>query len=285
MIDADQYAAHLVMLGLADSTVRAYRSLFQRWLDWAITDGGDGVPDPVGVRAWSRTIHGSRAMLGQASAMIGHLCRVLDVDDCSGAIPLPRHPSTPSRALDRDKAAALETAAHQAGIAGTAVLVGLYTAARRGEIAGMEWENVTITVDTDEPTYGGFIRWWRPKVRDWHEIPLHPVLAEHLVQRRSGRWLFPGRYGGHVSPAQIWKWVGEVAEQAGVGKVTPHVLRHTSITTVNDISGDLRAAQLIAGHTDPSITARYSRVDAERLARVVSMVDYSRSAVAADAAG
>lgn len=267
MYDADQYAAVLIMRGLSDSTVRNYRCLYQRWLDWCITVDTDSAnPDATQVRAWSKTIHGSRSMLAQASAMMGHLCELLDVPSVQNAIPVPRAPRGQSRALSIEDAMKLEAAAHYAGTGGTAVLVGLYTAARRGEIAGMEWEHVDFQ--------GGRIRWWRPKVRDWHTVPLHPVLAEHLEQRVGGQWLFPGRYGGHVSPAQVWRWVLDVADQAGIGKVTPHQLRHTSITTAHDASHDLRAAQDLAGHEDPSVTVRYTRKNEERLREVVSMIDY-----------
>lgn len=265
MYDADQFAAHLLMEGLADNTVRNYRCLYQRWIDWSVTEGRDpSVFDPLSVRAWSRTIHGSRAMLDQASAVINHACRMHDVEETGAAIPKPRKPKRSPKALDEEDAVALESAAHEAGIAGTACLVMLYTAARRSETAGMEWHNVTSET----------IRWWRPKTRDWHEIPLHPVLGEHLEARRGGQWLFPGRWGGHVSPTTIWQWITDLAEECDVGHVTPHMLRATAGTWVNEHTGDVRAAQELLGHTDISTTVLYTKVSDRRLKAAVDSLDY-----------
>lgn len=274
MYDADQYAAALITEGLADSTIRNYRCLYQRWIDWCITeDHSPADPNPHTVRAWSRTVHGSRAMLAQAAAMISHLCRIHDIENLSSCIPVPREPRRASKALDADKAAKLEAHAHTAGLAGSATLLGLYTAARRSEIAGMQWKYVTIT--EEKGRLGGSLTFWRPKNRDWHTVPLNPVLAQHLQARHtSEQWLFPGRHGGHVAPAQIWRWCTKVAEDAGVGHVTPHVWRHTCLSMANDESGDLRATMDLAGHTSPEVTARYTRVGGQRLQNVVNMLDY-----------
>lgn len=265
MIDSDQFAARLIMDGLADSTVRNYRCLYQRWLDWCRTHDRDPERlEPMDVRGWSQTIHGSRPMTDQAAAVVNHACRMHDVEESGSAIPKPRRPKRSPRSLSDDAAARLAATAHEAGIGGTACLVCLYTAARRSETAGMEWHNVGSET----------IRWWRPKTRDWHEIPLHPVLAEHLECRRGGQWLFPGRWGGHVSPATIWRWVIDVAEQAGIGHVTPHQLRATALTVVNENTGDLRAAQELAGHTDVQTTTLYTRVSERRLTAAVGALDY-----------
>lgn len=277
MYDADQFAAHLILLGKADNTIRNYRCLYQRWLDWCATNERDAaLLHPADVRAWSRTIHGSRPLLGQAAAVINHACRLHGAVESGAAIPVPREPNRPSRALPIAKASAMEAEAKVSGDAGTAAMCGLYTAARRSEIAAMEWEKFEVERDPDTGDFlGGFITYWRPKTRDWLTIPYHPVLAEYLEPRRGGQWLFPGRWGGHVSPATIWKWIIKVAEQARIGHVTPHQLRHTALSRINDLTGDLRAAQLIAGHTDPSQTAKYTYVDQERVARAMAALNYN----------
>jgi len=117
----------------------------------------------------------------------------------------------------------------------------------------------------------------RTKTRDLHTVPMHPVLGQLLADRRvpGEQWVFPGRYGGHVSPATVWAWVIEVAETAGVAsRVTPHRLRHTALTVANDATGDLRAVQDLAGHTDPSVTARYTATSARRMDAAVAALEY-----------
>jgi len=119
--------------------------------------------------------------------------------------------------------------------------VALYTAGRRSEVASLAWANVDFDRNTITLT--------RPKVRDTLQLPLHPNLADALIRRWDGeqQWVFAGRHGGHVSPAQVWTWVRQVAADAGLGHVTPHMLRRTSLTQINDSTRDLRAAQLFAG--------------------------------------
>jgi integrase len=269
-LDADQFAAHLVMQGLAENSIRCYRACYCRWCAWAIANDRDPhQPDPLSVRAWSSQLVGSRSVIAHARATIGHLCAALGVDDVSAAIPLPRQPRRPSnRALDHDRAVRLAETSLRMGLKGTAVLVGLYSFARREEIASLAWENVRFEASA--------ITFVRSKNRDIHTVPLHPALHDHLYQLwvPGERWVFPGRHGGHVAPATIWQWVLDVAEGAGIGRVTPHQLRHTALTDAYEASRDLRAVQDLAGHTDPSVTARYTRRDGAAMAAAVGSLNY-----------
>lgn len=270
MLDADLFAAHLVLLGLADSTVKSYRCLYQRWADYAMGVGRSPQrPDPLTVRAWAAQLSGSRSLLAQARAMMGHLCRLLEVEDCAPAIPMPRQNRRPrSRALSSDQAHQLAAAADKAGSAGLAVLVGLFTAARRGEIASLAWERVDF--DRGEITFD------RTKVRDLHTVPMHPALARRLELRHvpGELWVFPGRHGGHVAPAVVWEWTIEVAERAGLGRITPHQLRHTVVGAIYERGRDLLAAQNVAGHTDPAITARYATRSDDQVREAIDALDW-----------
>jgi integrase/recombinase XerC len=272
-IDRDQYAAHLAMQGLADATIRVYVPMMVRWADWSIGNGHDPWrPDPLAVRAWSSTIVGTRSSLAHARAAIHHLCDVLQVDDVSPVIHLPREPRRQQPLLDHEQAVRLATAAETSGIGGTAVLVMMYTAARVSEAASLAWRRVDFAVAR--------VTLQRPKTRDLHTVPLHPQLREHLEPRRvpGETWVFSGRFGGHISPARMREWVADVASNAGVGHVTPHMLRRTALTEAYDATGDLRAVQDVAGHTDPSVTATYTRTSSKRLAAAVEAIDYRKSA-------
>lgn len=270
MMNADQFAAALICEGYADTTVRVYRCMFQRWTDYAITYGRAPLaPDPVAVRAWSSGLPAGISTRGQARATIKHLCRIMDVEDVSRAIRLPRAPRLPrSRALTDTQARQLARTADLCGLAGLAVLVGLYTGARRGEIASLSWDRIDLP--------NQLLVLDRTKVSDTHEVPIHPALARRLELRQvpGEQWVFPGRYGGHVAPAVVWEMVRDVAAQAGIGKVTPHMLRHTIVGAVYDIGRDLRAAQDLAGHTDPSITARYTSRTKRQILNALEQIDW-----------
>lgn len=266
-IDAHQFAAYLATEGKADSTIRNYRALFARWVDWSVAHDRDPwQPDPLSVRAWSAQLHGSRELLAQARATIGHLCAALEVDDVSTAIPLPRKPRRGPRPLDRAVAIQLARYAPLCGLRGTAVLVGLTTAMRRSEIAQLRWDGLDFA--------GRLVRFYRPKLRDWHTVAMHPVLAAHLEPRQTGeQFVFPTANQGHVSPTTIGDWISAVAEAAGVGHVTSHRLRHTALTEAYDATRDLRAVQDLAGHTSPAQTAIYTRSSAAANAAAVAGID------------
>lgn len=272
-IDREQFAGHLAMQGLADSTIRVYVPMMVRWCDYAVAHGYDPWrPDPIGVRHWSRSINGTRSSLAHARAAIHHLCVALSTTDVSPAIPLPREPRRQQPLLDHAQAVTLAAAAAQAGIKGTGVLVMMYTAARVSEAASLAWRRVdfaTVRVTLE-----------RPKTRDLHTIPLHSKLRAHLEERRvpGDTWVFPGRYGGHISPARMREWTAQVAVDAGLGHVTPHMLRRTALTEAYDRTKNLRGVQNLGGHTDPAVTATYTRVTGEQLAETVESIRYEGDA-------
>ena len=104
---------------------------------------------------------------------------------------------------------------------------------------------------------------------------MHPVVAEAMTSLpRSSPWIFPGRFGGPVKASTIWAWVGTVVTEAGLGHVAPHLLRHTSLATANDATGDLRAVQDPARHSEISTTAGYTRTTTRRLIAAMEAIDY-----------
>ncbi len=53
-----------------------------------------------------------------------------------------------------------------------------------------------------------------------------------------------------------------------------HQLRHTALSTMNDMTGDLRTVQYFAGHSRPETTSNYTRVSGRRLRAAVESLDY-----------
>lgn len=182
------------------------------------------------------------------------------------AIRVPGKPPGRCRAVPETAAAALARhAAARGGPEGLAVLLGLYGGLRRAEIASLRWDQcgdgwLTVVGKGDRTRH----------------VPLHPVLADALARRRArGPFVFPGRGGaGHVCPTTVWGWVRRVAEEAGVGPVSVHRLRHTALATALDATRDLRAVQQLAGHARPETTAIYTRTTDRRLIAVVNAIDY-----------
>lgn len=74
------------------------------------------------------------------------------------------------------------------------------------------------------------------------------------------------------SSSKVWFWVRLAGERSGLGKVTPHQLRHTAIATVHD-AAELRTAATFTRHVNPRTTMGYTRTRMTRLKRGMAALD------------
>ena len=88
-----------------------------------------------------------------------------------------------------------------------------------------------------------------------------------LVGRRGGRHqaVFVNRFGDRLSRQGCWKVLKGYARAAGVQRVSPHVLRHSFATHLLEHGADLRAVQMMLGHSDISTTEIYTHIHQARL--------------------
>jgi integrase/recombinase XerD len=102
---------------------------------------------------------------------------------------------------------------------------------------------------------------------------LERYLAEARPVLAGGRAvapLFPGREGGALSRQQFWNVVKRLALVAGIdpARVSPHGLRHSFATHLLNHGADLRALQMLLGHSSLSTTQIYTLVAREGLKRL-----------------
>ena len=102
---------------------------------------------------------------------------------------------------------------------------------------------------------------------------LERYLAEARPVLAGGRAvapLFPGREGGALSRQQFWNVVKRLAGLAGIdpARVSPHGLRHSFATHLLNHGADLRALQMLLGHSSLSTTQIYTLVAREGLKRL-----------------
>jgi integrase len=73
------------------------------------------------------------------------------------------------------------------------------------------------------------------------------------------------RTGKHLSTRQYARLVGDWVEAAGLGRSAygTHSLRRTKVALLYKRTGNLRAVQILLGHTKLESTVRYLGVDAE----------------------
>ncbi len=264
----DDFVEYLYALGLSPKTNRVYQRVVERWIGFCVEERIDAAyPSALQLATYAQTLPMTATSRRQHRVAIRHWLESMGVPSAQvSGIRVPPKKRGVSRALEPDEATALVKVSRGWFPQGTAVLLGLYLALRREEISRVRWDR--FSPDLTWYTVLG-------KRDVTAEIPVHPILADEIRHRQSAHpWLFPGRASAHIASGTVGQWVSKVAERAGVPNLPPHRLRHTAIATVNDETGDLRAAQEFARHADVQTTMIYTRVTAQRLVRAVESLRY-----------
>jgi integrase/recombinase XerD len=108
-------------------------------------------------------------------------------------------------------------------------------------------------------------------------VPFGDVAHEWLQQWLNERpnhgssLLFPGRGGRVMSRQNIWLRIKKYALEAGVKPTpSPHTLRHAFATHLLNHGAELRALQLLLGHSSIATTEIYTHVSRVRLHEAVN---------------
>lgn len=191
--------------------------------------------------------------------------------DPAAALATPRVERRLPRALRRDQVTALLDACDATtplGLRDRAVLEVLYACgARVAEVVGLDVDAVDLAAGTarllgkgdkerivpmGEPACVAVERWLGEG---------RPVLAND----GSGPALFIGARGGRLGDREARAVVDRTAAAAGLGRVTPHTLRHSYATHLLEGGADLRSVQELLGHVALGTTQIYTHVSREAL--------------------
>jgi integrase len=106
-------------------------------------------------------------------------------------------------------------------------------------------------------------------VRDWIEIrgkaPGPLLLPIDKISRI---------YARRLTPDAILKIVQKLADQAGIKPFSPHDFRRTFCSDLLDAGVDIVTVQKLAGHTSPTVTAKYDRRGDEVLRRAAQNLKF-----------
>ena len=98
-----------------------------------------------------------------------------------------------------------------------------------------------------------------------------------VSDRKPGQCLFPGRRGPdqHLSTRQYARLVSEWIRGIGLDplKYATHSMRRTKATLIYRRTGNLRAVQLLLGHTKIESTVRYLGVEVDDALEIAEKVD------------
>lgn len=100
---------------------------------------------------------------------------------------------------------------------------------------------------------------------DAYLVRARPVLAAH---GKGTSALFLNARGGRLTRQGAWEVLQGAAERAGLGRVSPHMLRHSFATHLLDGGADVRVVQELLGHASVTTTQVYTLVTVERLREV-----------------
>ncbi len=107
-------------------------------------------------------------------------------------------------------------------------------------------------------------------------VPIHDDLRDVLDRcygLRDSVWMLPGRcISSPVATNTVLTWVRLAGERAGLGRVTPHMLRYTAGGVMLDATDDLHGTAKYLGHSKNSlsITAGYTRRKREKLVTLMN---------------
>ena len=91
---------------------------------------------------------------------------------------------------------------------------------------------------------------------------LNKYRSKFLKQKDSGGYLFLNNRGEKLSRVSIWKIIKKHSRVLDNEKnITPHVFRHSFATHLIEGGADLRAVQMMLGHSDITTTQIYTHLD------------------------
>lgn len=158
------------------------------------------------------------------------------------------------------------------GIRDRTILEVLYSCGLRAtEVVSLRLEQIDLDV--------GFLRIWGKGNKE-RVIPLgeeasfwlNKYIKEarpKLLKKANSFYCFVGMRGKPLTRQRLWQIIKKYSVSAGLkDKIYPHCLRHCFATHLLEGGADLRAVQMLLGHSDINTTQIYTHLDTEYLRQI-----------------
>jgi integrase len=154
------------------------------------------------------------------------------------------------------------------------------TGLRLGELINLRWENVdlrnkVIRIESDEQ--------YRVKMGKSRIIPLNQktayrILKEKSIDKKNSVYVFTSKKGAKVNPFFLSKKFKHYVRLAGLGEeIHFHSLRHTFASLLAQSAVPLYDIKELLGHSQISVTEKYSHLSTESMRRAVEQVPVIKS--------
>ena len=187
-------------------------------------------------------------------------------------LPSGRGVSRDRRLNPGEETALLDACEKYGGDLPHVVLLALETAMRRGEIAGMTWDDVDLkkrTVTLPETKTG--------------EVRIVSLSSEAIRILSSIPRRIDGRVFGYTDPHPItWAFI-HACKKAGIFGLTFHDLRHEATSRLFELGLSAEKVKKITGHKTYQMLARYTYLKAEDIAEEIGKLKKERSGKTAEA--
>lgn len=229
------------------------------------------------VLAWDRASEDAGLAYGTRSSRVNYLRRLfakavkaglIDTNPCAEIKFRKPKRKGAIRRLGADEFATLLT--HMPEWVRVAALLAYDTGLRAGEVAGLRWERVIL--DGPRPyvlvreirQYDGTLKEHTKSGGD-RKVALTPRLVDALRTLKASRldgpddFVVRSRRNTAIAVRTPNEQLAKAFEKSGLGGVRPkfHHLRHACLADIVDATGNVRAAQAVAGHADLGTTQAY----------------------------
>ncbi len=147
------------------------------------------------------------------------------------------------------------------------LIFALQTGARKSNVLNVEWKHIDFK--------DKYVKFLKTKSGKAYEVPMTNKLETMLKKRLTvsdSPYVFPNPATG-LPYKDIKKSFKSLMKAANVENFTLHCCRHSVITTIIAKTGDITAAQEIAGHSKISTTMIYHHINEERKRKAINVLN------------